>query len=58
MPKKHLMKEKKTVHHIWNQCISKDIKLHFLNKNDSMKLPKEVLFPVFTLCILLMSGRP
>ena len=31
MPKKELMKEKQTVHQIWNQCISKDIKLYFLN---------------------------
>ena len=31
MPKKELMKEKQTVHQIWNQCISKDIKPYFLN---------------------------
>ena len=31
MPKKELMKEKQTVCQIWNQCISNDIKLNFLN---------------------------
>ena len=31
MPKKELMKEKQTVNQIWNKCISKDIKLYFLN---------------------------
>ena len=30
MPKKELQKEKQTVYQIWNQCISKDIKFHFL----------------------------
>ena len=30
MPKKQLKKEKQTVYQIWNQCISQDIKFHFL----------------------------